>query len=92
MRSQAAPILYRKWYQGVLPPVDHGNGPLRGLVGIELLVLHKLGCIPRNLPRLPQPSVPLGGGNHTIQQEVVSKGVVVQHHNVTRARHALLPA
>ena len=92
MRSQATPILYRKWHQGVLPPVDHGNGLLRGLVGVELHVLRKLGCKPRDLPRLSLPSAPLGSGNHTVQQEMVSRGVVVQHHNVAWARHVLPPA
>ena len=92
VRSQVAPILYRKWQQGVFPPVDPGNGPLRGIVGIELRVLHKLGCKPRDLPRLSPHGVHIGSGNHTVQHEMVSKGVVVQQHNLSWARHALPPA
>ena len=90
MRSQADTILYRKGYQGMFPPADHGNGPLRGLVGIELIVLAWLHT-PEST-RLSMPGVLVGSGNHTIQQEMVSMGVVDQHHNIAWARIFLPPA
>jgi len=34
VRSKAATVLYRKWDHSLLPPMDHGKGPFRGLVGV----------------------------------------------------------
>ena len=74
------------------PPVDPHNWSVGGLDGVELLVLHQLGCVPKKSPYLPLPRVPLGGGDLPIQQKVLPRRMVVQHHNVPRPRFVLTSA
>ena len=85
MGAESATVLNCKWDQGVPSPMDPGSMLLRDLVGVEFPVLYQLGCIPRNLPCLPLPSVHVGSCNYPIQYKVSSGGVVVQHHNVARS-------
>jgi hypothetical protein len=92
MGTKSPPILHRKGDHRMQPAMDLGHRTFRGLVGVELSVLHKLRRIPRDLPSLPLPRVPLQCGYHPVQQEMAAWGVVVQEYNIPRPSHVGPPA